>query len=106
MALDPKEFKFMEADPPARMRAGPGVPSELTKALIALEPGHVILQLTKTPVNHKVKQRQANARIRDIVKKHQGRSYETHTLTPGAKIDRSGQGVAVKELTLGIYRVK
>ena len=106
MSLDPKEFKFMEADPPVRTRAGPGVPSELTKALIALEPGNVILQLTRTPANHKVKQRQANARIRAIVKMHPGRAYETHTLSPGAKADRSGRGAPVKELTLGIYRVK
>jgi len=106
MITDFGKFKVIKATPPERLRVGPGIVSELTKAMIALEPGEALALSTKGEDNHKSKQRQVVARMKAISKMYAGRAYETRTVKPGSKVDGGGSGTPVKEMTLGIYRVR
>jgi hypothetical protein len=104
--IDFSKIKVMEADPKEVERGGvPQAISTMTKLLYALNVGQGFFVATVDLVEHKRLQRNVNIKVKAVRKQFPDREFQTRTLHAGEHFDKHGK-VTVKELSLGIYRVK
>lgn len=100
--IDLKKIKIVEAEPQEPVRIGTGTVSPLTQLIVDLLPGRACLVPTGGGNEHKIAQRNVNARIKSVKRIYPDREYVTRTLKPG---DKAGSA-QIREVILGIYRTK